>query len=192
MSLTYDEAGALAFGDAEFEASDFSNRLGIDRGAKVLSELKRRGVVLRVNRGRYRFLGPSERPDLRSLEWDRVRRILLNGPDPKAWTGPTAVEVWTRGSYAVSPSPFTRVFSLVVLDSSRERWKTYLSKNGISTKPRKRIGARVELVPVRELKYTFVAGEPVIPRDEVVSLIRNRPSVFAGAEELLIDRPGRA
>jgi len=187
MALTYDEAGSLVFGNAEFTTSEFDRRLGVDKGAKVLSELKRRGLVSRTGRGRYRFLLPSERPDLRSLEWERVRTILLNGPNPKAWTGPTAVEVWTRGGYSVSPSAFTRVFSLAVPENSLRRWETYLSERGLSSKPRKRIGARVELVPVKRVRSTEVDGEPVIPRGQVVTLIRDRPSVFAGAEELVVD-----
>jgi hypothetical protein len=187
MSLTYDEAGTLAFGDTEFSTSEFDRRLGVEGGAKILSEMKRRGIVSRIGRGRYRFLSPSERPDLRSLEWDRVRRILLEGPNPKAWAGPTAVEVWTGGGYAVSPSAFVRVFSVAIPERSRARWGSYLLKKGISTKPRKRIGARVELLPVRALKFVNVAGEPVIPKNEVVSLIRGSPSIFAGAEELLVD-----
>jgi hypothetical protein len=185
MPLTYGEAGSLVFGDAEFTTSEFDRRLGVDGGAKILSEMKRRGLVERTGRGRYRFLLPSERPDLRSLEWERVRRILLNGPSRKAWTGTTAVEVWTRGGYTVSPSAFARVFYLAVPEKSLSLWESYLLKRGLSTKPRKRIGARVELVPVKRLKVTEVDGEPVIPRSEAISLIRDRPSVFAGARELL-------
>jgi hypothetical protein len=188
MALTYDEAGSLVFGDAEFTTSEFDRRLGVNGGAKVLSELKRRGVVRRMGRGRYRFLSPSERPDLRSVEWDRVRKIILGGPNPKAWTGATAVEVWTRGDYLVSPSAFARVFSLAIPKESLSVWEAYLLKNGLSASPRKRIGARVNLVPVKRLKVSEVGGEPVIPRDEVVALIRDRPSVFAEAEELLVDR----
>lgn len=187
MALTYDDAGALVFGTLEFTTSEFNRRLGIDRGAKTLSELKRRGLVGRTGRGRYRFLSPSERPDLRSVEWKRVRAILLNGPDPKAWTGPTAVEVWTGGGYVVSPSAFTRVFSLAIPEESLSAWKRYLANNGLSLDPRKKIGAKVDLVPVRKLRCTEVAGEPVVPRREVVRLIRERPSVFAGAEKMLID-----
>lgn len=187
MSLTYLDAGTLVFGGTEFGSSEFNRRLGIDRGAKILSEMKRRGLVSRTGHGRYRFLSPSERPDLRSLEWGRVRRLILRGPNPKAWTGPTAVEVWTRGRYAVSPSAFTRVFSIAIPEKSLAIWKNYLEKSRLSTKPRKRIGARVRLVPVKSLRSVKIGGEPVIPRNEVVALIRDRPSIFANAEELMID-----
>jgi hypothetical protein len=187
MALTYEEAGTLAFGDSEFTTSEFGRRLGVSGGAKILSELKRRGRVSRTGRGRYRFLTPAERPDLRSMEWERVRTIILDGPEPKAWTGSTAVEVWTRGGYSVSPSPFSRVFSLAVPKGSLAVWRRYLGGKGLSDKPRKRIGAKVSLVAVARLRSTRVGGESVIPRSEVVALIRRAPSVFAGAEELLID-----
>ena len=187
MSLTYDDAGTLAFGDLEFGAAEFGRRLGVEGGAKILSDLKFRGLVARTGRGRYRFLSPAERPDLRSVEWDRIKRIVTRGPTPMAWAGPMAVEIWTGGSYRVSPSAFTRVFSLAVPEGSLPLWKNYLASNGLSLKPRKRIGARVELLPVKRLKSTEVAGESVIPRREVVRLIRDRPSIYAGAEDLLID-----
>ena len=87
----------------------------------------------------------------------------------------------------VSPSVFTRVFSLAVPEKSIRIWETYLSARGLSSRPRKRIGARVDLVPVKRVRFTKVDGEPVIPRSEVITLIRDRPSVYAGAEELLVD-----
>jgi len=63
MALTYENIGTRFFGDREFSTGEFARRIGTPRAAKTLGELKRRGVVARTGRGRYRFLRRSERPD---------------------------------------------------------------------------------------------------------------------------------
>jgi hypothetical protein len=185
MPLTYLDAIDHLYGTSEFTARDFATRVGNRRATKLLGDLKRRGYVARVGRGRYRRLEASERPDLRRFEWQRVREILLKGPDPKAWAGESAVEVWTDGRYRTSPSVFTRVYTLAVPKSSLDQWNRYLRANGLSSNSKKRIGAHVELVPVEEMKVAFLEGEPVLPKGDVLRLIRAHPGIFAGAEALI-------
>jgi hypothetical protein len=188
MSLTYADVGAHIFGERVFDAGEFGRRTGNPRAAKVLSELVIRGVVGRKGRGHYRFLRPSERPDLRIREWERVREIVLNGPGPKAWDGASAVEVWTGGRYRVSPSMYLRVYSIAVPKDHRRIWLPYLAKHGLSLRSRKRVGARVEVRVVPTLRSEMIDGEPVLPREEVIDLIRDHPGIFAGAEALLNER----
>jgi hypothetical protein len=188
MTLTYLDTIDHLYGTSEFTLRDFSTRVGNPRSAKLLADLKRRGYVVRVGRGRYRRLGPSERPDLRRFEWKRVRDLLLDGPDPKAWAGASAVEVWTGGRYRVSPSVFVRIFTLAVPRGSLDRWHRYLRSNGLVAGGKKRIGTRIELLPMSDLKVTYLEGEPVISRSAVVNLIRAHPAIFANASELLRDR----
>lgn len=187
MPFTYFDVAALLFGEAEFSASEFARRSANPRAAKVLSELKRRGLVARVGRGRYRCLRPGERPDRRADEWARVRGIILDAPLAKAWTGPTAVEVWTEGRYSVGPSVFIREFHLRVPEGLLGEWRAYLAEHGVPTHPRKRIGPRVVLEPVKRLDGTTFHDEPVIPRSEVVRMIRAKPATYANAEGLLAD-----
>lgn len=187
MALTYSDVGAHIFGEREFDAAEFARRTGNPRAAKVLSELLIRGVVARKRRGRYRFLRPSERPDMRSSEWERMREILLGGPNPKTWDGPTAVEAWTGGRYRVSPTVYSTVFHVAVPEGAVPAWGDYLSSYGISLNARKRIGARVELREVPRVHAVVLNGEPVPPRADVVSLIRAHPGIYADAEALLID-----
>ena len=52
----YADAAALLFGAREFSAREFALRTANPRAAKLLSELKRRGLVARVGRGLYRNL----------------------------------------------------------------------------------------------------------------------------------------
>ncbi len=185
MSLTYADVGAHIFGEKVFDAGEFGRRTGNPRAAKVLSELVIRGVVGRKGRGHYRFLRPSERPDLRIREWERVRKLVLDGPGPKAWDGASAVEVWTGGRYRVSPSMYLRIFSVAVPKGHRRIWVDYLAKRGLTLRSRKRVGARVEIREVPSLRWESVDGESVLPRAETVDLIRAHPGIYAGAEALL-------
>lgn len=187
MGLTYADVGAHIFGEREFDAAEFSRRTGNPRGAKILSELVIRGVVARKRRGRYRFLRPSEKPDLRLFEGSRVRKAILEGPNPKAWDGPSAVEVWTDGRYRIAPSVYSSFFNVVVPVGSLPAWEAYLAGRGISLRSRKRVGPRVELREEARLRPSSVHGEPVISRERVVALIRDHPGMYAGAEELLLD-----
>lgn len=189
MGISYEEIGGHLFGEHEFESTEFARRIGTGRAAKILSELKKRGLVFRVGHGRYRFLRPGERPDRRVSEWNRTRRAVLDGPDPKAWTGSTAVELWTKHRYTVSPSVFYRVLELAVPSQSIEMWRSYLRAQRIALDSRKKVGVRVELVPVPAVRSEKVDGEPVIPRSEVVALVRGHPAIYANAEELLLDKP---
>ena len=192
MPLNYEDVGALHFGEDAFTSEEFARRIGTPRAAKILSELKHRGIVARLGHGKYRFLRPGERPDRRLYEWNRTRRIVLDGPAPKAWTGSTAVELWTGHRYTVSPSAFSRVFELAVPARSVGKWKEYLRGHRVAVDSRKRVGARVELVPVRAVRSETLDGEPVILRRNVVSLIRAHPAIYADAEGLLLASSGWA
>jgi hypothetical protein len=188
MGLTYLDCIDHLYGTSEFTVRDFAIRVGNPRTGKLVSDLKRRGHLIRVGRGRYRRLSPGERPDLRRFEWERARRMLLDGPGGKAWAGETAVEVWTNGRYRASPSVFTRVYTLAVPKRSLGLWRNYLRKHGISAVGRKRIGVHVELLPTERMRATLVRGEPVITRREVVNLIRAHPGIYANAEDLIVER----
>jgi hypothetical protein len=186
--VSYLDAIDHLYGTSEFTVRDFSARVANPRAAKLLSDLKARGCVARVGRGRYRRLTPSERPDLREIEWRRIKAILLDGPGTKAWAGESAVELWTDGRYRTSPSVFVRVYTLAVPRTSIRLWDRYLRTKGLTRHSRRRIGPRIELLPVEDLRVTFHAGEPVISRSEVLRLIRSHPAIFANAEELVSDR----
>ncbi len=185
MGVTYYDAAGMVFGERVFTVTEFANRIGSPRAAKVLNELKTRGLVTRVARGKYRLLRPSERPDNRRAEWNRIRHAIMAAPMWKAWTGETAVEVWTRGRYKVSPSPFIRSFHVAIHESDRAAWLDYAKANRLPA-GRKHIGGHLELDVVPDDRIIEeIEGEPVITRDEVVKLIRMKPSLYGEAEGLL-------
>lgn len=188
MALTYAEVASNLFGRDEFTVRDFEVRTGSDRGAKVLHEMKDRGVAERTGRGRYRMLGPEERPDRRREAWARARDAILSAPLTKMWVGPSAVEVWTGGRYRIESSPFRRTFHVGIEPEEREAWEAYLRGRGVPLHGRKSIGALANLTPREDFsEVTDVNGEPVIGREEVVELIRDHPALYANAEDLLID-----
>lgn len=185
VGLTYLDAAATLFGERAFSVSEFADRIGTPRAAKVLNEMKTRGLVERVGRGRYRILRPSERPDLRRVEWRRIRDAVLEAPMWKAWADASAVEAWTEGRYKVSPSPFIRDFHVAVHESDVAVWWDYLKVHRIPTGG-KHIGGHVRLEPVPDdFAAERVHGEPVIPRRDVVRLIRSKPALYGDAEALL-------
>lgn len=193
MSLTYADAAALVFGSRPFTTKEFRGRTGSPRAAKTLSELKRRGLVERVGRGRYRYLEAHERADPRAAEWRRARNAILRADLPKAWTGPSAVEVWTLGRYYVGPSVFLRLFYLVVPSTAAEGWRRYLREHRISTSTRRSIGARVVLEPVKRMPpVETVEGERVITREAALKIVRANRVMYADADEWFCDRPRRA
>lgn len=189
MALTYGDALPSLFGSKPFTAREFARRANAPRAAKILSELKRRGIVERLERGTYRCLGPEERPDLRPAEWSRVRHVILEGPSRKAWTGRSAVEIWTGGRYRLAPSPFYRVFELAIPASREADWRKYLASRNVATHMGKRVGSRVDLVPVARVESVEIDGEPVIPRATVEAIIDGHPALYAGAKDLLLDGP---
>ena len=185
MGLTYFDAIISRFGENEFSVKDLTNLTGNSRSSKLLSEMKMRGIVERIGRGKYRVLSISERSDRRLIEWERIRMLIIKAPWKKAWAGSTAVEIWTDGKYKVSPNLYLKVFHLLINKSELEEWKRYLTRFGVSFSGKKRVGACVVLESSPNVDLVTVAGEPVIPKDDVLRLIRSHPGLYAGAEDLI-------
>ena len=185
MGMTYFDVIKMEFGRKEFTVSDLTKLTGNYGVRKLLSDMKMRGLVRRTGRGIYVIDRPIKRTDNRTLEWGRVRGIILRAPFEKAWTGSTGISVWTEGRYVTLPNLYLEVYHVKVKDSDVDKWREYLKKHAISFKGSKRVGAWVSLEPASEVRYVMVGGEPVIPKDEVIELIREHPGIYAGAEELL-------
>lgn len=183
--MTYSEVISLRFGKSEFSVKDLELATNNARSAKLLSELKTRGIVERIGRGEYRLLDASYRPDIRSIEWNRVRNIIKRAPWSYVYADSSAVEIWTDERYIVSPSPFTRVFFLEVRKTDLAKWKSYFYSHGISIIGKKSVGAFVHLIPRIEFEAIEKDGEYVIPKSEVIKMIRKHPGKYAGADKLI-------
>ena len=192
MGIDYFEAASLAFGDRPFQAREFGAITASRRAAKTLSELKSRGLAERLGRGRYRLLSPVDRPDRRTAEWERARNLLLGSGLPMAWSGPTAVEVWTRNRYFVSPSMFLKEWHIEVPEKSARAWRAFLRDHRLSTSGRTRLGNRVILHLVPRLRRTSLHGEPVVPRAAVLKEIRSHRGMYADADRMVEHGPRTA
>jgi len=185
VPVSYSDVASLAFGSRPFSVREFAAKTGTLRAVRLLSEMKSRGLVERIGRGRYRILSPDERPDLRALEWSRVNRLLLSADLPMAWAGVDAVRVWTGGRYTVSPSAFLREFHIEVPKSAEGRWRSYLRSHRISSDTRRRIGSKVIITPSSHYRPSTHRGEPVIPRGRTLAMIRAHRGIYANADTLV-------
>lgn len=185
MGLTYPEILSLHFGENEFTSKEVSDLLHYERSAKLLSDLKFKGVLERTGRGRYRCLSPAERPDIRSIEWNRVTNIINRSPLEMAWDWSSAVERWTNGRYHVGPNPFHRIFYISVFRKDVEKWKDYLKSHEVATSGKKKVGASVELIPRKDVKFVHLNDEKVIPREDTLKIIKKHRGIFGEADKLI-------
>jgi hypothetical protein len=185
MGMTYTDVLSLHFGNSEFTTEDVRVLLRNDRSAKLLSDLKFKGVIERTGKGRYRFLAPSKRTDIRNYEWKRVERIVNSSPLPFAWAWSSAVEKWTNERYVVSPNPYFKAYYIEVKREDVVKWKEYLDAHSVSTIGNRRIGAVVRMIPKDRVNFVIFNGEKVISKDITVSLIRKHRGIFARADEII-------
>ncbi len=186
MGMTYFDVLKMEFGRREFSISDIARITGNDRPRKLLSEMKMSGKIRRTGRGTYVIPRPIRKVDSRSIEWKRVRDIIFEAPFDKAWTGNTAVEIWTDGAYVTMPNSYLLVYDLLVRKTDVGMWKEYLRRHSVSYAGKKRVGCYVALEGTDEIRSVVVNGEPVIPKEDVVKLIREHPGLYAEAEDLIV------
>jgi hypothetical protein len=185
VGLTYTDVLSLHFGNSEFTTEDVRILLRNERSAKLLSDLKFKGVIERTGRGKYRLLLPSERIDNRGHEWKRVERIVNSSALEFAWTWSSAVEKWTAGGYIVSPNPYFRTYYIEVNRKDLLKWKEYLKSHFVSIVGKRRIGAVVELVPKDKIEFVILNGEKVISKERTLNMIKEHRGIFAEADEII-------
>jgi hypothetical protein len=185
MGMTYFDVLKMEFGRKEFSISDLTKLTGNYGVRKLLSEMKMKGLIRRTGRGTYVIDRPIKKVDSRVKEWERVRGVVFMSPFEKAWTGSTAVEVWTDGAYVTAPNSYLRIYHLLVREADLEKWKTYLKKHAVSFKGSKRVGSYVALEGADEVRSVLINGEPVVPKEDVMKIIREHPGLYAEAEDLI-------
>lgn len=185
MGITYSDVIEFTFGDREFTTDDVRRFTGHPDPAKLLSNLKMKGVVVRMGRGRYKCPSPRTTWDFREAEWERVRSVILRAPMGKIISHSWAVEVWTDGNYRLSDNLFHRVFDISIAAEDYGKWLRYLKTHGIPTVGKKKIGSVVRIHPVKEFDYTLINGMPVLTKSEVFRLIEEHPGLYAGARDLI-------
>jgi hypothetical protein len=185
VPTSYLDVASILFGNRSFTINEFEARTGALRGARLLSEMKTRGLVERTGRGTYRVLPLDKRLDMRGAEWGRVNRALLDSNLPMAWTGADAVRIWTGGRYTVSPSAFLHEFHIEIPSAYARRWRAYLRAHRVSTDSRRRIGSKVVLHARPSIRPEVHRGEPVSSRSATLAMIREHRGLYADADRFV-------
>jgi hypothetical protein len=156
----------------------------------TLSELKLKGFVERVGRGRYRAVAPDAWAERKAEGAADVERALEASSWPFAFTASSAVHAWTGGRYSAGSTAAYRPVEIAVRASDVPAWRRYLSTRGVGFRKaderRTSAGAEVVLHRRKKLEVAHVDGMPVETREWVVAYIRRHPSIFGPAEELVV------
>lgn len=180
-----------AFGSRTFTASEAVVALG--PGAKMaLSRLLLAGRLERIRRGVYRLAEPERKTRIDAARATLRRTEALGAPFRIALDGPDSVRLWTGGRYTVSPGrPDEEILWLAVAPADLADLTAWLISHGWkvgseSSWPEGR-GPKVILRPVPRLKPQRLDGVPVLPRAEVLRLMKDQPAAYEGAEEWLLE-----
>jgi hypothetical protein len=155
----------------EFGQSDLDWIVGQSMKKKIFSLLLGCGWIKKKSRNRYVCISP-ETAVKRLLDL-RVPSIIRDAERPYAFTGSSAIEIWSDYSYvqrSIEKSPYFIEISKKDLDY----WKGFFRKNNISFYVGKgtTIGEYVVLKPVGRLRFTEKDGYKVIPLSDVVELAK--------------------
>ncbi len=184
MNYSYEDFIKDRFGYNEFTTKEFEMITDNKRPAKLLSELKMRNTLEHTGRGTYKLRKKSNKNKLIN-EINRVKNVILNASMVMAYTDSTAVEIWTKGRYIISPNSFMKIFYITIKKDDLNKWKIYLRKNGVSCINKRRVGVFVMLKPVKNFEFELIDNIPVIPKNKVINLIRNHPALYEGAKDLI-------
>jgi hypothetical protein len=174
-----------AFGTSEFGTREASSVLGTSAGTTrtLLNELRTKGYLVRVGRGRYRV---AEVANNLALERRRTQLRLdhaLHAPVRIGLDGADAVGLWTRGRYTGRAEP--NALHVAVAADDEAAYREYLKKVGLAvgTQYRK---PHVVLRVVPEPCFTVIDGKPVLDRKAVLRFIHDNPITYDGADEWLV------
>lgn len=149
----------------------------------LLNELRTKGFIVRVDRGRFRVARePNNLALARTRAAIRLRRAL-EGPWRIGLDGPDAVHVWTRGRYTVHAEH--HALHIAVAAEDEEAYRTHLKEVGLAIGEGHRT-PHVVLRVVPKPCFTVVDGTPVLDRETVLRLIHENPIAYDGADEWLV------
>ena len=173
-----------AFADAEFTAREASTVLGTSTHATrtLLGELRVKGHLVRVARGRYRVADYANR--WKMDQWRVAIRLdqALATSLQVALDGPDAVAVWTGGRYRLKANPNAIYVAVAAADEAA--YRTHLADAGLEVGDGLR-SPHVVLRVVPAPAFTTMDGTPVLARAAVLELIREYPIAYDGAEQWL-------
>jgi hypothetical protein len=166
------------FGDQPFESNYLDWFLSKGMVKKTLHVLEKRRWVQRVRKGSYVCINPEE--IFRSMVQFRVPALLKEAGKKYAYTGASAVEVWTDYSYIQRSWEHSPYF-VKVLRKDLKSWTHYFREHKVNVfvqdaKPA--IGEFVVLFPEERLEPEVYGGDPVDKLNEVVRFCERNIDAF--------------
>lgn len=175
---------------SEFSTEDFTSAFSSPDPSKVLYDMTRKGLLERIDRGKYRVNSSesylSSRYDVGDA-YDLLKRSRL----PYALTNVDGVFVWTKGGYNANRFFGSYPIYIKVTESDVEKWREYFSMNRKKcilegSRPIETLyGIYFVLVTVAKIEYATVNGLNVDPLEKVVEYCRKDPYTYAPALEML-------
>lgn len=132
---------------------------------KIFSVLLRAGWIAKTSRAAYRCVDPQK--IFKEMLEFRVPDVINKAGRPYAFTGMSAIEIWSDYSYvqrSIAKSPYF----IKVLKRDVRYWKQFFNKNSIPNYVAQgtTIGEYVILVPVTHLRFVEKGGIKTEPLQE--------------------------
>jgi hypothetical protein len=149
--------------DEEFDSSDLDWIVSESMKKKIFALLVAGGWLVKIKRNLYRCRPPQD--IIHSLMEFKIPRLIRESERPYAFTGSSAVEIWSDYCY-VQRSMEKSPYFIKVLKSDLEYWKKFFHKTRIPTyvNDGKIIGEYVVLIPVEKIDQVQAHGISVEPR----------------------------
>jgi hypothetical protein len=175
---------------SEFTVDDFAGAFSSPDPGKVLFDMAKKGLLERIDRGKYRVNDASRYINSRYGVGDAYE-LLRTSRLPYSLTNVDGALVWTKGGYNANRFFGSYPIYIKVLTSDVEKWRRFLSINGKKcltegSRPTETLyGTYYVLVPVSRITYEEVGGLKADPLKEVVEFCRKDPYTYAPALEML-------
>ena len=145
---------------------------------KLVFQLVSAGWVQSVERGTYRCVQPEIA--IAGLFSPRIEPVLKESNVTYSFTGASAAEIWSDGSYIQRSWEYTPFF-VKVLKSDLKQWTRWLNSKGVSffiKTPKNVVGAFLVLTQVSSLKPSFHNGKPVDSLGETIEFCESNRGSF--------------
>ena len=185
MPNTYEKLYAwilASFADGPFTSVDFDMTFPSPAPAKVLSDLRRLGMIEAIRRGTYRAVPPDGRFSRMVQREDSFRFIAEQASLPFAYSQSTAITIWTDGGYWTG---FTRGFKPVHIDVRKAdvpSWQRFFRSAGARSTVE---GARETLFgvvhvlhPMKSIRSVRRGGVHVVPKEVAYEYAKARPYAY--------------
>lgn len=192
--MSYYELWAiLANWKRDFSGGEFARAFASPNPRKVLHDMAEKGLLERMERGRYR---------VRSIaDYSKTRNDVKAGYDllagvkmPYALTNVDAVFLWTRGGYNAGRFFGFYPIHLKVLKRDLSRWRRFFAESRrkavtAGRRPKETLfGVFYLLYPVNRLEAVTVENLRVESLDKTLEFCRNNVYTFGPALEILTER----